>query len=66
MAESEFSVLLRQCLGRRIPDQESLIKEIVYRSCFKNWEFDKETFKILCSERVTIAREARREREQEF
>ena len=28
MAESEFSVLSRQCLDRRIPDQESLIKEI--------------------------------------
>ena len=41
-------------------------KLTLYRSCFKNWEFDKETFKILCSERVTIAREARREREQEF
>ena len=32
MAESEFSVLSRQCLDRRIPDQESLIKEI------KSWE----------------------------
>jgi transposase len=28
MAESEFSVLSRQCLDRRIPDQETLIKEI--------------------------------------
>ncbi len=28
MAESEFSVLSRQCLDRRIPDQENLIKEI--------------------------------------
>jgi transposase len=32
MAESEFSVLSRQCLNRRIPDQESLIREI------KAWE----------------------------
>lgn len=28
MAESEFSVLSRQCLNRRIPNQESLIEEI--------------------------------------
>jgi hypothetical protein len=28
MAESEFSVLSRQCLNRRIPDQETLISEI--------------------------------------
>jgi hypothetical protein len=28
MAESEFSVLSRQCLDRRIPDQETLIQEI--------------------------------------
>ena len=28
MAESEFSVLSRQCLDRRIPDQKTLIKEI--------------------------------------
>ena len=28
MAESEFSVLSRQCLNRRIPDQETLIHEI--------------------------------------
>jgi transposase len=28
MAESEFSVLSRQCLNRRIPNQETLIKEI--------------------------------------
>lgn len=28
MAESEFSVLSRQCLSRRIPDQETLIAEI--------------------------------------
>jgi transposase len=32
MAESEFSVLSRQCLDRRIPNQESLIREI------KSWE----------------------------
>ena len=28
MAESEFSVLSRQCLNRRIPDQETLVSEI--------------------------------------
>jgi hypothetical protein len=32
IAESEFSVLSRQCLDRRIPDQETLIREI------KAWE----------------------------
>lgn len=35
MAESEFSVLSRQCLNRRIPDQENLIKEI------KVWQEDR-------------------------
>jgi DDE superfamily endonuclease len=35
MAESEFSVLSRQCLDRRIPDQETLIREI------KLWEQDR-------------------------
>ena len=28
MAESELSVLSRQCLSRRIPNKESLIKEV--------------------------------------
>ena len=28
MAECEFSVLARQCLDRRIPDMETLAKEI--------------------------------------
>lgn len=35
MAESEFSVLSRQCLDRRIPDQETLAREI------KLWEQDR-------------------------
>lgn len=35
MAESEFSVLSRQCLNRRIPNQETLVKEI------KAWEDDR-------------------------
>ena len=35
MAESEFSVLSRQCLNRRIPTQESLIQEI------KAWQRDR-------------------------
>ena len=35
MAELEFSVLSRQCLNRRIPDQESMIKEI------EAWEEDR-------------------------
>jgi hypothetical protein len=32
MAEIEFSVLSRQCLDRRIPDEETLIQEI------RSWE----------------------------
>ena len=28
MAESELSVLSRQCLSRRIPDKQSLTKEV--------------------------------------
>lgn len=46
MAESEFSVLSRQCLSRRIPDKETLIKEISgwvnYRNekmVVANWQF---------------------------
>lgn len=41
MAESEFSVLSRQCLNRRIPDQVSLIKEI------KSWQRDRNQKAIL-------------------
>ena len=35
MAEMEFSILQKQCLDRRIPDQETLKKEIA------KWEEDR-------------------------
>lgn len=46
MAESEFSVLSRQCLNRRIPNQEKLISEIKAwcderneKTIVTNWQF---------------------------
>lgn len=46
MAESELGILSEQCLDRRIPDQQSLAKEInawqAYRNqhcCKANWQF---------------------------
>lgn len=46
MAESEFSVLSRQCLNRRIPDQETMIAEIKAwckerneKTVVTNWQF---------------------------
>ena len=46
MAESEFSVLSRQCLSRRIPNQETLISEIIAWATYRNektvvtdWQF---------------------------
>ena len=41
MAESEFSVLSRQCLSRRIPDQESLRNEI------QEWEKERNQRKVI-------------------
>lgn len=53
MAELEFSVLSRQCLNRRIPDQESLIKEIEawqqdrnQRAIITDWQFRVEDSRI--------------------
>lgn len=53
MAESEFSVLSRQCLNRRIPDQETLIKEIEswqkdrnQRAVTTDWQFKVEDARI--------------------
>lgn len=40
MAELQFSILFRECLDRRIPDQESLIKEI------SDWETDRNSKSI--------------------
>jgi hypothetical protein len=46
MAECELSVLSSQCLDRRIPDKESLIKEVAARQGDRNkkhanadWQF---------------------------
>jgi transposase len=53
MAESEFSVLSRQCLSRRIPDQESLRIEIQewekernQRTVITDWQFKVEDARI--------------------
>ena len=48
MAESEFSVLSRQCLDRRIPDQESLIKEI------QAWQNDRNEKAVITDWQFTI------------
>lgn len=48
MAELEFSVLSRQCLNRRIPDQESLIKEI------KAWEKDRNEKTVVTDWQFTV------------
>jgi predicted AAA+ superfamily ATPase len=46
MAEIDLSILSRQCLARRIPDQETLKNEIAAwethrneQSCTINWQF---------------------------
>ena len=46
MAESELSVLSRQCLDRRIPDHDTLVREVVAweaarnaRQCTIDWRF---------------------------
>lgn len=53
MAESEFSILSRQCLKRRIPNQEVLIKEIEawqrdrnQKAMTTNWQFRVEDARI--------------------
>lgn len=53
MAESEFSVLSRQCLNRRIPDQDTLKKEIEKwqndrneKTVITNWHFTYEDARI--------------------
>ena len=53
MAEIELSVLNRQCLNRRIPDQDSLKLEIAaweqernQKSCSVNWRFTTEDARI--------------------
>ncbi len=47
MAEIEFSALSRQCLNRRIPDQETLIKEIAA------WETDRNNTAVKCNWQFT-------------
>jgi hypothetical protein len=49
MAESEFSVLSRQCLNRRIPDQKSLIKEI------QAWQDDRNQKTVITEWQFKIA-----------
>ncbi len=53
MAEIELSILNRQCLNRRIPDQDSLQLEIAaweeernQKSCSVNWRFTTEDARI--------------------
>lgn len=48
MAESEFSVLSRQCLNRRISDRESLVKEI------KAWERERNQKAIVTDWQFTV------------
>lgn len=48
MAESEFSVLSRQCLNRRIPDQETLIKEI------QAWQDDRNAKHVITDWQFTV------------
>ncbi len=49
MAESEFSVLSRQCLDRRIPDQKSLIREI------KLWTQDRNQIAVTSVWQFTVS-----------
>jgi transposase len=53
MAEIEFSVLTRQCLGRRIPDEETLCQEIAAWESERNdhaqaidWQFTTEDARV--------------------
>jgi uncharacterized coiled-coil protein SlyX len=48
MAESEFSVLSRQCLNRRIPNQESLINET------KAWENERNLKAVVTDWQFTV------------
>jgi len=48
MAELEFSVLSRQCLDRRIPDQVSLIKEI------QAWQNDRNEKAVITDWQLTV------------
>lgn len=47
MAEIEFSALSKQCLKRRLPDQETLIKEI------KAWQTARNNQKVKCKWQFT-------------
>jgi len=50
MAEIEFSVLMRQCLDRRIPDEETLCQEIAAwekaRNAKVDWRFTTDKARI--------------------
>lgn len=47
MAEIEFSILSKQCLHRRIPDQETMRKEI------KAWQEERNASKVGCNWQLT-------------
>lgn len=56
MAEIEFSVLAKQCLNRRVPDQDTLVKEAAaweqnrnQRASTVNWRFTTEDARIKLS-----------------
>ena len=49
MAETELSVLARQCLDRRIPDRESLVREVAA------WEGDRNDAEVKVDWRFTTA-----------
>ena len=53
MAESELAVLTRQCLSRRIPDQQTLEKEVAAWERHRNehhakadWQFTTENARV--------------------
>lgn len=48
MAEIEFSALSRQCLNRRIPDQDALMKEI------EAWEKNRNNSTVKCKWQFTV------------
>jgi hypothetical protein len=48
MAEIEFSALSRQCLNRRIPDQETLVREI------EAWEENRNNSTVKCRWQFTV------------
>ncbi len=57
LAESELSVLSRQCLDRRIPDKDSLIKEVAAWQNDRNKKYTKADWHFTTAEaRVKLKR----------